>query len=191
MRITNNFVDLNLNIQTPAEYNNWKKKVLEEDDHNVVCIDKRTQIVCLNPTHDVDMLLNYSKYINDHYSEWKSFGYFDIGMVPFKLWPDFGQTEKFIELQDMYMRIITYYNIDCYTFQSTSFFDPKPRSIVKDVWIYRDGMLNLMHKMKHEFTDNIDFKCDSIEDATLTNFLTGINGMLKAIVYGDSKNEPT
>lgn len=63
-------------------------------DNMLVCFDQRTKMWCVNPTNDFIMYYNYCDYINRYHNDWNTYGYFDVGMVPYIMWPRFIQSEK-------------------------------------------------------------------------------------------------
>lgn len=95
--------------------------------------DRRNGIYCIEPTLDAVCYLNYLEYLNANYKDWKSFGYFDLGMIPLFMAPSFMQESLMNELDIL----VSAWQIPIYTMRAcsllgTSYFG------VKDSWVKRE-----------------------------------------------------
>lgn len=127
-RITVNFK--NVNAETDAEVEDLLKRC--RDNGRKYFYDKRNGIYCIEPTFDAICYVNYLDYLNAHYNEWVSYGYFDLGLIPLFMGPSFMQEALMNEIG----MIISAWNVPikpmrACSFLGRSYFGPN------DSWIKR------------------------------------------------------
>lgn len=127
-RVTINFVPAN--VSSDAEADDLLRRCRENGRPYV--FDRRNGIYCIEPTLDAKCYLNYLDYLNANYKDWRSFGYFDLGMIPLFIAPSFMQESLMNELEV----IVSAWKIPIYTMRACSFLGTSYFG-VKDSWVMR------------------------------------------------------
>lgn len=136
-------------------------------DGLMVKYDRRNNIYCINPTMDYEMYLNYCEYLNAHYNEWTNYGYFDMGMVPFLMWPSFMEYSNVIEqMREVARRV----GVDLVKVPAVSFLKSGYSSIGIDYWIFREDLKVLCDALA-QTNPVYSFNMDKITDISLSEFL--------------------
>lgn len=155
IRVTENFIDLNLNEE---EANNFMKEVVESGVYFET--DKRNGIYCIRPTNDLVCYKNYIDYLNSYYSDWKSYGYLDLGLVPILLAPSFMADSLNTQINEL----VKSWKIPLIQMPPVSFLRRGCLNATKDVWVKKTDLAKLLNV--------------SEEEATLSTLL---NGMMRRL----------
>lgn len=165
-RVTNNFKRLrNYDSSELQSFNSWKAEMI---NNNVpVVFDKRNNIYCVAPTMDFEMYYNYLQYLNESYNEWLSYGYFDMGMVPYIMWPSFiGNATVVDEMRN----VAKMANVTLIDVPSVSVLKPSYTSYGTDYWIFREDLYKIAKYME-SVSPIYKFGIAGPEDATLSKFI--------------------
>ena len=94
--------------------------------------DRRNGIYCIEPTRDIICYKNYLDYLNSCYNEWKSYGYFDMGMIPLIMAPSFMQDA----MNSALMAIVENWKIQVFSMRPVSLLGGTYIGS-KDAWVRR------------------------------------------------------
>lgn len=164
-RVTANFQRL-MNFDGSA-VKEWKKWREDQANNGVkVAYDRRNNIYCVGPTMDYEMYYNYLNYLNESYSEWVGYGYFDAGLVPYLMWPSFMDNSPVMEQMRSVARVA---GIELIAVSSVSFLrEHYPAST--DYWVTREDLFKLAMYM-HNASSEYSFEFNSPDDVTLSKFV--------------------
>lgn len=112
----------------------------KQDSPQKIEYDKRNGIWCLSPTYDLHCYLNYIKYLNLHYSEWKAYGYLDLGLVPILICPSFMADE----MNEQVGTLAKSWTCPVYSMKSTSFLQSGYNGMTNDVWVRREDLAQML-----------------------------------------------
>ena len=104
--------------------------------------DLRNGIICKNPSLDFECYFNYLEFLNKKRDNWRSFGYFDIGMMPVVMAPSFMQ-EVYL---DIYASILSKLNLKTYRMKPVTLIYEARKLPFEDVWVFRKEAAELMGK---------------------------------------------
>lgn len=127
-RVTVNFKDAGVTSDSAAE--DLLRRCREEKRE--YRYDRRNGIYCIAPTNDIVCYINYLDYLNSLYNEWKSYGYFDLGLIPLIMAPSFMQDTLMNDLGV----IVRAWSIPIYTMNACSFLGGSYFG-TKDSWVKR------------------------------------------------------
>lgn len=164
-RITNNFQRLITETgEAISDFNKWRDNMVAQGAK--VVYDKRNNIWCVNPTMDYEMYYNYLNYLNESYSEWLNYGYFDMGMVPFMMWPSFMSQSVVMEhMRNIARQVgITLIGVPSVSLLRTSYI-----SNGSDYWIFREDLFKLACEL--EKGGAVSFGFTGPMDVSLSAFL--------------------
>ena len=179
-RTTNNFVMLrDYNGSEADAFKVWKDKMIT--DKIPVAYDRRNNIYCVAPSMDFEMYYNYLQYLNSCSKDWLSYGYLDMGMVPYLMWPSFLEDSGVLE----HMKAIAMLaNVNLVPVPSVSFLKPSYVSNGTDYWIFREDLVKLARFMEEK---SPVYKFPAItgpDTATLTNFIKPLADYAKSLRGG-------
>lgn len=137
----------------------------------IVAYDRRNNIYCVNPTMDIVMYYNYCNYLNECYAEWLHYGYFDMGLVPYLMWPSFMDNSSILEHMRDFPRKV---GIDLVKVPTVSFLKPAYQSVGVDYWIRREDLWLLAKSMEDGNPGVYNFEYKGNGDMTLSQFLKGL-----------------
>lgn len=160
-RMTANFISTDLMFYDEGD---WKK--FKEEHKGNLKHDRRNDIYCLNPTYDFSMYLNYLNYLKANYRDWINFGYFDIGMVPYIMWPSFMQDTEAIELMKEFARRA---GVTIVQMRGTSLLKSTYPVNGGDYWIFREDMVALSRFV--EKLTGVPIPITTPDNAILTTFI--------------------
>lgn len=104
-------------------------------------IDYRNGIECINPTMDLTCYINYIEYLNARSSDWKTFAYLDLGMMPLVMAPSFMHEQ----MKDVFVETIKTLNIPCYEMPAVSMLNgTRVRDITSDIWVFKEDIGKLL-----------------------------------------------
>ena len=165
--VTNNFKRLlTFEGNQVKEFEKWKNE--QRDKGAEIKFDKRNNIYCVGPTMDFEMYLNYVTFLNESYDSWLSYGYFDMGMVPYLMWPSFMDASPALEQMRKIARTA---GVELIKVPSVSFLKHSYVSNGTDYWIFRDDLYLLCDYMRQAAPDAYPYNFASPEDACLSKFL--------------------
>ena len=102
--------------------------------------DERNGIICINPTVDIPCYINYLELLNGCISEWKSFGYLDLGMMPVSMGPSFMQNT----LNEVLLKLASNLDLTCYQMPAVSQLYSTCKLAGSDVWVFREDAARVM-----------------------------------------------
>lgn len=147
MRLTVNFQEGTLAGMPDNEKEALVKKYKEMPGR--LAYDYRNSIYCIDPSMDINCYYNYIQYLNRHYDEWKSFGYFDMGLVPLTMTPSFmgegwwkDSLEKFPAL----------FKCPLHSLRATSVLNGTWVGGSKDLWIARKDLARALNVSEDQAT---------------------------------------
>lgn len=164
-RVTVNFESTDLVFPDAKAFNAYR----EEHGKNMH-YDKRNGIWCINPTENFEMYLKYLNYLNANYKDWQNYGYFDLGMVPYIMWPSFMESTIAAELMKDIARKA---GITLIQVQGTSFLKSSYMVNGADYWMFRDDMVTLARYIENVFKVPVNITCP--EDARLTEIVRALD----------------
>lgn len=165
-RVTDNFKRLiNFDGNALQSWQKWKEEM--QNKGAVVAFDRRNNIYCVSPTMDYEMYYNYINYLNEDYNEWKNYGYLDMGLVPYMMWPSFMDNSP---LREQFRKLARLAGINLIQVNAVSFLKEGYSSVGTDYWIFKDDLYKLM-KFLEAADPMYRFNVDSPENATLSAFL--------------------
>lgn len=166
-RVTMNFKRFKVfGSEQDAEFNAWKEEVKK---NNVpVTYDRRNNIYCVCPTMDYEMYYNYCTYLNECYSDWIHYGYFDMGMVPYLMWPSFMDQSSVLEQMRKIARTV---GIDLVKVPAVSFLKSAYASNGTDYWIFREDLKILCEALSQADPNVYRYGFRSADEVTLSSFL--------------------
>ncbi len=166
-RVTKNFVRYKVyTAENEAEFVAWRNDA--KDQQLPVAFDRRNNIYCINPTMDFRMYYNYCNYLNECYSEWQHYGYFDMGMVPYLMWPSFMNSTVILEKMRSMTRAA---GVDLIQVPAVAFLRPSYSSTGTDYWMTRENMVKLCQYLDQTNPQINNYNITSPEQASLTAFL--------------------
>lgn len=166
-RITNNFKRLmTFDGSQVKEFEKWKNEQKERGAE--IKFDKRNNIYCVGPTMDFEMYYNYVMYLNESYNDWLSYGYFDMGMVPYLMWPSFMDASPALEQMRKIARTV---GVELIKVPSVSFLKHSYVSNGTDYWIFRDDLYTLCNFMNQADPAAYPYSLAGPDDACLSKFL--------------------
>ena len=160
-RITINFQNTSLSFPDPKAF-----KAYREEHKNDMFYDKRNGIWCLQPTQNFEMYLNYLNYLNANYRDWQSAGYFDMGMIPYIMWPSFMESTIALDLMKQLAKQADVNLIQVY---GTSFLKSSYAVNGADYWMFREDAVKLARFIEHKFGKPVAIQTP--EDAKLTEIV--------------------
>lgn len=165
-RVTSNFNRLiTFSGDTLNDFSKWKEEQIAKGAQ--VAFDHRNNIYCVGPTMDYEMYLNYLNYLNESYSDWTNYGYFDLGMVPYMMWPSFMNASDI--LQQM-KSVASRSGVNLIAVPSVSLLKQSYSSIGTDYWLFKDELFFLA-KWLEKISTNYRFDVKSAHDMTLSKFI--------------------
>lgn len=102
--------------------------------------DLRNGIVCVNPTCDIECYINYLQYLNTKIQDWRSYGYLDLGMMPFVMGPSFLQ----LALRNYLTVKASDLNITLYQMQPVSQLYSACKLPHSDIWVFREDAARII-----------------------------------------------
>lgn len=166
-RVTMNFKRFKVfGTEQDKEFNAWKDEV--KKNGTPVVYDRRNNIYCVNPSMDYEMYYNYCVYLNESYSEWVHYGYFDMGMVPYLMWPSFMDSSNVLEQMRQIVRTI---GIDLVKVPSVSFLRTAYAASGVDYWIFREDLKTLCDALHQIDPVLYPYNFASGNDVSLSEFL--------------------
>lgn len=164
-RVTLNFKNMTM------MFNSQKEWVAYRDEHKKdMMYDARNAIYCLCPTYDFEMYYNYLNYLNTNYAEWNSYGLFDMGMLPFIMWPSFMESTIAIELMKNVAQragVSVIYN------QGTSFLKSSYSSSHAEYWVFRDDMLKIAQYIEKTFGEPVGIS--TVDNASILKVVAALD----------------
>lgn len=148
------------------EFALWRDEITKSGAQ--VVYDRRNGIYCVSPTMDYEMYYNYCVYLNESYNEWMSYGYFDMGMVPYLMWPSFMDASSVMEQMRNIVRVV---GVDLIKVPAVSFLKSAYGSNGVDYWIFREDLLTLCNALKSANPAAYSYDIASPGQATLSRFL--------------------
>lgn len=103
--------------------------------------DNRNGIVCVNPTLDIEMYINYLRYLNSNIDKWKTFKYIDMGMMPLVMGPSFYQDI----LCRAVLQCMNNIPVEVYQMPAISQFYYKCPIKGIDLWAFREDIARVMN----------------------------------------------
>lgn len=172
-RVTNNFQRLmTFTGDQVKEFEKWKNE--QKELGYKVQFDKRNNIWCVGPTMDFEMYYNYVMYLNSCYNEWLSYGYFDMGMVPYLMWPSFMDASPALEQMRNVARVV---GVELIKVPSVSLLKNSYVSNGTDYWIFRDDLYQLCQYMSMVDSATYSYNMSGPDDACLSKFLEPLAGI--------------
>lgn len=166
-RVTMNFKRFKVfGNEQDKEFAAWKEEAKKNNMN--VAYDRRNNIYCVNPTMDYEMYYNYCNYLNESYMEWLHYGYFDMGMVPYLMWPSFMDQSAVLEQMRSVTRTV---GIELVKVPAVSFLKSAYASNGTDYWIFREDLLALCWALNEVDPVLYPYNFGSPEQVTLTGFL--------------------
>lgn len=176
-RVTNNFKSVKNYTGSEAEqFKRWR--TIMQEENAVVAYDRRNNIYCIAPTFDFEMYANYINYLNENYDQWLSYGYLDMGMVPYLMWPSFMNTTP--DAVEYFRDVASKAGANMISVPSVSFLKMSYASTGTDYWVFREDMIKIMEYLE-SVNPNIRYPDKSIENATLSNFLKPLVEFSRAV----------
>lgn len=175
-RVTANFQRL-LNFDG-SSINEWKKWREEQAAKGVkMAYDRRNNIYCIGPSMDYEMYYNYLNYLNECYSDWYGYGYFDAGLVPYLMWPSFMDNSPVMEQMRSVARVagITLISVPAISFLREHY----PASTV-DYWVTREDLYSLAMFMQNA-SDDYHFDFNGPDDVSLCKFIKPLADISRAV----------
>lgn len=180
-RVTHNFNRLmNFDGSAVQEFGKWRDEQIEKGAR--IAFDRRNHIYCVNPTMDYEMYYNYLNYLNESYNEWMNYGYFDMGMVPYMMWPSFMESSPALEQM---RRVARQAAIDLVPVPSVSLLKPSYISNGVDYWIFREDLFKLSKFMESR-SQSYNFGFNSPDEVSLSKFLKPLADISRAARAGGS-----
>lgn len=164
-RITVNFESTDLVFPDAKAFNAYR----EEHGKNML-FDKRNGIWCINPTQNFYMYLRYLNYLNANYKDWQNYGYFDMGMVPYIMWPSFMESTMAAELMKEIARKA---GITLIQVPGTSFLKSSYMVNGADYWMFREDMVTLARYIESRFNVKVDIT--GPDNARLTEIVRALD----------------
>lgn len=166
-RVTINFKrHLTFKSDQDKEFASWKdeakKKGLE------VAYDRRNNIYCIAPTMDYEMYYNYCVYLNESYSEWLNYGYFDMGMVPYLMWPSFMDSSLVLEQMRKIARTV---GVELVKVPSVSLLRTAYSANGVDYWIFREDLMTLANALSQMDSVVYPYNFSNPSQVCLSEFL--------------------
>lgn len=166
-RVTVNFKRFKVfGTEQDKEFNAWKEEA--KKNNMQVAYDRRNNIYCVNPTMDYEMYYNYCTYLNESYAEWLHYGYFDMGMVPYLMWPSFMDQSAVLEQMRSVVRTV---GIELVKVPAVSFLKSAYASNGTDYWIFREDLKMLCDALSQIDPNMYHYDFRSLNDVNLTGFL--------------------
>lgn len=166
-RVTMNFKRFKVfGTEQDKEFAAWKEEA--KKNNMQVAYDRRNNIYCVNPSMDYEMYYNYCEYLNQSYVDWLHYGYFDMGMVPYLMWPSFMDQSAVLEQMRAVTRTV---GIELVKVPAVSFLKTAYASNGTDYWIFREDLKMLCDALREVDPVMYNFNISSLKDATLSNFL--------------------
>lgn len=174
-RVTANFQRL-LNFDGSA-VKEWKKYKEDQFAQGVtMAYDRRNNIYCIRPTMDYEMYYNYLNYLNECYSEWCGYGYFDAGLVPYLMWPSFMDNSPVMEQMRSVARVA---GVELISVSSVSFLkEHYPAS--SDYWVTREDLYKLAMYMQNA-SPVYKFDFTGPDDVSLSKFVKPLADISKSM----------
>ena len=166
-RVTMNFKRYKVfGTEQDKEFNAWKEEC--KANNIPVVYDRRNNIYCVNPSMDYEMYYNYCVYLNESYSDWIHYGYFDMGMVPYLMWPSFMDSSPVLEQMRKIVRTI---GVDLVKVPAVSFLKTAYASNGQDYWIFREDLKALCEALNELDPQQYPYKFSSVNEVNLSAFL--------------------
>lgn len=177
-RFTVNFrepLDIADNKEAEAFIHALKEKHI---DYNY---DSRNGIYCIRPTNDIIMLHHYVEYLNSRRNEWTNYGWFDMGMVPIEMWPNFQQeVSGYTDIQIKWRDEFRNAGVPLVKTRSVSFLKPAYSTAYGvDHWVFRDDMFNYLKKLNESGSI---IHIDNLQSPDQPLFSMYLDAYLKAIM---------
>ena len=183
-RVTNNFQRLMYDDGTfLKDWNRWRDEQ-EKKGHKFI-YDRRNNIYCMDPTMDYEMYYNYLMYLNSSYTEWRTYGYLDMGMVPYMMWPSFMDSSIVLEHMRGIARKI---GITLIPVPGVSFLKDSYITNGTDYWVFREDLLKLARALEAARPNFVNFGFKSEADVCTSRFVEELSRISKLI--GGMQNEP-
>lgn len=169
-RVTNNFnMVCHYGPDSIKVFQKWKEEQIENGVPMI--FDRRNDIYCVGPTFDYEMYYNYLMYLNANRSDWHGNGYFDMGMVPYMMWPSFMSSRaESSEVLEQMRNIARQFGINLVQVPSISFLKTSYSMNGLDYWIFREDLFKLC-KCLEQISPAYKFDINSPEEATLSKFV--------------------
>jgi hypothetical protein len=162
-----------------GEFIAFKKEI--EDKGGSMLFDRRNNIYCAYPTMNYEMYKNYLNFLNESYSSWLHYGYFDMGMVPYLMWPSFMDNSEILE----HMRdIARAAGIDLVKVQAVSLLKPAYAGFGTDYWVFREDLYVLAKALEETSNGAFKFNIKRAGDINLSDFIEGLDATYKKIQAG-------
>lgn len=156
------------------EFASWRDDIQKTGAQ--VVYDRRNGIYCVAPTMDYEMYYNYCVYLNESYNEWVGYGYFDMGMVPYLMWPSFMDSSVVLEQMRNIVRTV---GVDLVKVPAVSFLKNAYGSNGVDYWIFREDLFELCKALKAADPHVYNYDIASPEHVTLSKFLEPLAAISK------------
>ena len=166
-RVTHNFQRvINDDGTFLKDWSRWRESK-EKEGHKFV-YDRRNDIYCMDPTMDYEMYYNYLVYLNSSYNEWRTYGYLDMGMVPYMMWPSFMDSSNVLE----YMRgVARKVGITLIQVPGVSFLKDSYVANGTDYWVFREDLLKLSKALESTQPTLVNFGFDNEADVSTSKFV--------------------
>lgn len=166
-RVTHNFKRLMNDDGTfLKDWSRWRDSK-EKEGHKFV-YDRRNDIYCMDPTMDYEMYYNYLMYLNSSYNEWRTYGYLDMGMVPYMMWPSFMDSSTVLE----YMRgVARKVGITLIQVPGVSFLKDSYVANGTDYWVFREDLLKLAMALEKAQPALVNFGFNNEADISTSKFV--------------------
>lgn len=165
-RVTHNFKRLiDYDGDAIKDFQKWKEEAIQKGAR--VIWDRRNNIYCVNPTMDYEMYFNYLNYLNECYSEWTNYGYLDMGMVPYMMWPSFMDSSPVLEQMRQVARQA---GVNIHKVPSVSLLKQSYVSNGTDYWIFKEDLFKLA-KFMEKASPVYSFGFSNPDEATLSKFI--------------------
>lgn len=166
-RVTINFMRHKLfKTEQDKEFAAWRDEMVKNGAQ--VIYDRRNGIYCVAPTMDYEMYYNYCVYLNENYNSWVNYGYFDMGMIPYLMWPSFMDSSTVMEQMRKIVRAV---GIDLIKVPSVSFLKNAYSASGVDYWIFREDLFQLCEALRQADASVYPYSFSSPDEVTLSGFL--------------------
>lgn len=114
--------------------------VISDEEMKNARVDRRNNILCLEPTFDWDCWINYINLLNSVRDKWVNTSYIDMGMVPLLMAPTFMNESM---VKPVY-NIVNQCGIRVYPTNPIPLMVEKTRSQTKDLWAFKSDVARVI-----------------------------------------------
>lgn len=174
-RVTVNFqARLNYDGTLAKDWTKWREE--QEKLGNKFIYDRRNDIYCMNPTMDYEMYYNYLNFLNSSYNEWRTYGYLDMGMVPYMMWPSFMDSSNVLEHMRGVARKV---GITLIQVPGVSFLKDSYVANGTDYWVFREDLLKLANVLEKAQPNLVNFGFKNEADVSTSQFVNELSRIMK------------